>query len=207
MKTLAVIAADGRSGSLFVERALSEGYQVRAGVRGKHRLEPRPNLITLQCDATDNEQVARLLEGSDAVVSFIGHQKHSPARVQTEAMRVIVRQMKKLGIKRVVSLTGTGVRFKGDVVPLLDRIVTQALLLVDYDRVKDGILHAEVLKRSGLDWTILRVMKLQDVKPSPFTLKEHGPTKLYVSRRDVAEAAIQVLRDESFVGSAPILSK
>jgi hypothetical protein len=121
-------------------------------------------------------------------------------------MKALVEIMKELKIKRLVSITGTGVRQKGDKIPLIDRILNLGLSVFDPTRLKDGIEHAKVLKESGLDWTILRVLKMQNVKPKPFTLKENGPTKLYVSREEVARAALEVLEDNSFIHKYPILS-
>ena len=148
-----------------------------------------------------------LLEGQDAAVSFIGHVKGSPANVQTDAMNVLVRVMETLGIKRVVSLTGTGVRFPGDKISLVDRFLNFGVSVVDPARVNDGRDHVEVLKQSNLDWTVLRVLKLENITPMPFTLREHGPTKWVVSRQDVAKAVLQVLEEASFIRQAPILSR
>jgi hypothetical protein len=61
--------------------------------------------------------------------------------------------------------------------------------------------------RSGLDWTIIRVLKLQNIRTKPFELLENGPTKLFVSREEVAQAVLQVIEDKSFIQQAPIISK
>lgn len=205
---IAVIAADGRSGRAFVKAALAAGHVVYAGVRGASGLKEDKNLKVLQCDAIDPLDVRNLIHGADAVVSLIGHVRGSTPMVQTDAMGVIVSEMKKAGIRRIVSLTGTGVRFDGDKITIMDRILNLGISVIDPDRVRDGREHAEVLKRSGLDWTILRVLKLQNAHQSDFVLKDHGPTKLYVSRKDVAQAVMHVLRDpKKYSGKAPILSK
>ncbi|HSX08218.1 MAG TPA: NAD(P)H-binding protein [Candidatus Saccharimonadales bacterium] len=204
---LAVIAANGRSGKIFVERALAAGHSVRAGVHRANNLSPHEHLTVMPCDATNENDLAKLLSGQDAVVSFIGHIKGSPPHVQAEAMRALVSVMKAQNIRRVVSLTGTGVRFPGDHITLIDRILNMSIRLIDPARVRDGADHVEILKQSGLDWTVLRVLKLQNTAPKPFTLQEHGPTKWYVSREEVADAALQVLEQGTFVKQAPILSK
>lgn len=202
---IAVIAANGRTGRIFVNVALAAGYSVRAGIRSGASFAPTPGLEVVHCDATNQADVEALIEGQDAVVSFIGHVKDSAPRVQTEAMKVIVEAMRQKNIRRIVSLTGTGVRFPGDTITIIDRILNKAVGLIDPDRVKDGIEHAEVLKSGDLDWTILRVLKLENTKPQPFELKAHGPTKLFVSRRDVALAALEVIVQARFIKQAPIL--
>lgn len=203
---IAVIAADGRSGRIFVEQALAAGHVVRAGVFGAHTLQSHERLTIMHCDATNKAELERLLEGQDAVVSFIGHVKGSPRFVQTDAMKVLVSVMRAQKIARIVSLTGTGVRFPGDKVTLLDRVLNFAVRFIDPARIEDGIAHMAVLRQSDLAWTVLRVLKLQNTAPKPFRLQAHGPTKWYVSRYDVAAAALQVLERQSFIRQAPILS-
>jgi putative NADH-flavin reductase len=204
---IAVIAANGRSGQAFVEAALTAGHSIRAGVRRKSYLKPHPNLTVVECDATNEAQLKNLLSGQEAVASFIGHVKGSEPNVQTIAIQQVVDVMKALGVKRLVSLTGTGVRFSGDKISLIDRILNLSISIIDPARVKDGKNHVEVLKSSALDWTVIRVLKLQNVPPKPFELREHGPTKWYVSRQEVAQAVLQVLEQHSFIKQAPIISK
>lgn len=204
---LAVIAANGRSGKIFVEQALAAGHSVQAGVHRTNNLSSHPRLLIMSCDATNQTDLEQLLAGQDAVVSFIGHVKGSPPHVQTDAMRTLVVVMQAQGLRRVVSLTGTGVRFPGDHVTLIDRILNMGIKLIDPARIQDGHDHVEVLKQSDLDWTVLRVLKLQNTAAKPFILSEHGPTKWYVSRAEVSTAALQVLEHQSFIKQAPILSK
>lgn len=204
---IAVIAANGRTGKLFVERALAAGHQVRAGVYRTNNLTPHDRLEVVTCDATNETDVVRLLTGQDAVVSFIGHVKGSPAWVQTDAMRTVLGAMAKTGVRRIVSLTGTGVRVPGDEITLMDRVLNLSISIIDPARVADGREHVRVLRQSDMDWTVIRVLKLQNTRPRPFTLREHGPTKLYVSREEVAESVLQVLADASFITRAPIISR
>jgi len=204
---IAVIAASGRSGKIFVEHALAAGHEVRAGVFHNNNLSPQERLSIVTCDATNTNDLAKLISGQDAVVSFIGHVKGSPPHVQADAMRAIAEVMQAQHVTRLVSLTGTGVRFPGDHITLVDRILNISIQLIDPDRVQDGKDHVEVLKQSSLDWTVLRVLKLQNTEPKPFSLREHGPTKWYVSREEVADAALQVLEQNSFIRQAPILGK
>ena len=203
---IAVIAANGRSGQAFVKAALAAGHQVRAGVFSKSNLKPHPKLTIVHCDATKEADVKNLITGCDAVVSLIGHVEGSAPDVQTVAIQKIVAAMKQTGVKRLVSLTGTGVRFAGDKIILIDRFLNLGLSLVDPKRLKDGRNHAEVLKNSGLDWTLIRVLKLQNVKPRAFALSQHGPTKWYVGRQEVAQAILEVLAKGSFIKQAPIIS-
>lgn len=204
---IAVIAANGRLGKVFVEEALRAGHSVNAGVRGTHDLRSHPQLTVINCDATSPDDLRKLLHGQEAVVSTIGHVKNSPPDVQTVATKAIVIVMKEIGITRYVDVTGTGVRYDGDKVTLTDRFLNLGVGIVDPSRVRDGRTHQEVLEKSDLDWTTIRVLKLQNVAVSPYSLTLHGPTKPYVGRLEVAKVMLEVLERHSFVREAPILSK
>lgn len=204
---IAVIAANGRLGKAFVEVALKAGHSVRGGVRGMNTLATHPNLEVVACDATNADELRVLLAGQEVVVSAIGHVKGSAPDVQTVATKVIVDVMTELGIKRYVDVTGTGVRFAGDKITLIDRFLNMGVGIVDPSRVKDGIDHQEVLKSSDLDWTTIRVLKLQNVAEKPFTLKLHGPTKVIVGREEVAGAMLQVVGMGTFLREAPIVGR
>ena len=158
-------------------------------------------------NATNETNVRALIAHQDAVASFIGHVKGSAPDVQTEATKTLISSMGLEGVKRIISLTGTGVRFTGDKIPLIDRFLNLAVSIVDPYRVTDGRNHVEILKQSTLDWTVIRVLKLQNVSPKPFSLREHGPTKLYVSRDEVAAAALEIIEDGSFIKQAPIICR
>ena len=204
---IAVIAANGRTGRIFLDYALARGHELNAGVHNKNNILGSEKLHIINCDATNKEELRNLLKGQDAVVSFIGHVKGSRPWVQSESMKALVEVMNDLKIKRLVSLTGTGVREHGDKITLIDRFLNIGIKIIDPKRINDGIKHAKILKASSLDWTIQRVTKLQNTTPRPFILKEHGPSKFYVSREDVARAALEVLEDNSFIKMLPILSK
>ena len=202
---IAVVAANGRTGRLFVEEALSAGHYVRAGIRDKNNLQNHPFLTVVPCDATKTTDVIKLLQNQDVVCSFIGHVNASRPDVQAQATKTIVKVMRDLKINRLISLTGTGVRFPGDKITLIDRVLNLGIGIIDPDRVKDGIKHVDVLKNSDLEWTVIRVLKLQNVQPRPFNLMINGPTKPYVSRLEVALAVLQVIEQHSFVREAPII--
>ncbi len=203
---IAVIAANGRSGRAFVEHALAAGHSIRAGVHLGGTFTAQTGLTIVECDATNLAEVEKLIEGQDAVVSFIGHVKGSPAHVQTDAMRVISTAMQQQGLTRLVSLTGTGVRFPGDAISIVDRILNASIGIIDPKRIEDGKDHVALLQQTSLDWTVIRVLKLQNIHPGPFSLKVNGPTKWVVGREEVARAVLQVLQDGSFVKEAPIIS-
>ena len=203
--TIAVLGANGRSGRVFVTAALSAGYSVRAGVH-HGELPPAENLVCIPCDATNPQQVADLLSGAGYVVSLLGHVPKSPKLVQTTAMQTVIAEMQKQGLKRLISLTGTGVRVAGDRPSLIDYLANFAIKLIDPHRINDGIQHVKVIEGSGLDWTIIRVLKLANGNKQAYHLTPSGPAKLLTSRTEVASAILTVINDPSSYRTYPVIS-
>lgn len=204
---IAVIAANGRAGQAFVKASLAGGYKVRAGVHSQNNLPASAGLEIIKCDATSSTDIKKLVSGCDAVVSLIGHTKNSTANVQTDAIQRLTQVLLATGPKRIISLTGTGVRFEGDKITLIDRFLNLGVSVVDPKRVNDGKAAAEILKNSELEWTIIRVLKLQNLEPKPFKLSQTGPTKPFVGRQEVAQAILEVIKSNSFIKQAPIICR
>jgi nucleoside-diphosphate-sugar epimerase len=204
---IAVIAAQGRSGQEFVRVALDAGHHVRAGIGKTNPFQSHERLTIVRCDATDAGEVSTLLQGSDVVVSLLGHVPGSKSNVQTQAMKVITEAMARRGITRLVSLTGTGVRRPGDRPSLIDRLANWAIARIDSQRVSDGIAHAALLDTTHFDVTIVRVLKLWNSNTAAFSLSEYGPAKLLTSRREVALAILDIVENNRYIGKYPVISR
>lgn len=204
---IALFGADGRTGVYLVAEAVSRGHKIAGGARNTAHLSNTEQVTYHTCDVLDRKSVDKIISGCDAVVSVIGHVKHSPGFLQSDGIQHIISSMEKHGVRRLISLTGTGVRFPGDSITLIDRILNISIGLIDPKRIADGKKHVDIIKNSNLDWTIIRVLKLQNTKPTPFVLSENGPTKNYVSREEVAQAIVDVLEQDTFIRKSPILSK
>ena len=79
---------------------------------------------------------------------------------------------------RLISLTGTGVRFPGDKITLIDRILNLSISIIDPKRIKDGKNHVTLLKNSDLDWYVMAKNLLnQDIRYSTTveTLRLYAP--------------------------------
>jgi nucleoside-diphosphate-sugar epimerase len=203
---IAVIGAGGRTGVEFVQTALAAGHEVNAGIHSKNPFKHHHHLNVIRCDSTSIDDVRRLLRDQDAVVSLIGHVQGSPINLQTQTIDTVIDVMNEYGIKRLISLTGTGVRFGGDEIPFIDRLMNAGISFIDPIRVKDGNEHADHIKKTNLDWSILRVLKLQNIPTKPYTLTKHGPTKIFVGRKEVAKAILEMLELKRFFQKAPMLS-
>ena len=158
-------------------------------------------------DASVFEDLAEAVKDQDVVVSTIGHTKKSSKDVQTQSISNLVKVIEDSKQRtKVVSLTGTGVRQKGDKITVLDKLLNLAVRLIDLDRVNDGISHYQALKSSKVNWVIVRVLKLTNRGKIDFGLTSNGPAKTFVSRQVAAEALIRVAETETWDKQLPIVS-
>ncbi len=206
---LCIFGADGRSGVEVVKYAAEMGYEIVACVYNdaSNKFFPK-NTRVVKGNVMNFDDVFSALEGADAVISTLGHIKGSDIRMQTKGIENITKAMSARGIKRILSLTGTGARETGDTPSVLDRILNFVVKLVDKERIADGIEHVNVLKRTSLDWTVVRVLKLgsKQSEVGKYTLTDGGPAEMLSSRKKVAHVLVDLIQDKNYFRKLPIIS-
>ncbi len=207
---LLIVGASGKIGRLLTETALERGHEVRGLVldSSKSRDITDDNLTVVEGNATDTAVMNHAAQGVDAVISVLGHNRYTEVEMQSNAMRALVAAMNKNGIKRLVSLTGTGVYTAGDMPNLLERALTGILTFVDTKRAQDGIKHVEVLKDSQLDWVVLRTPKHRSGKK--VTSYEVTPRlkgfKFYARRPNIVDYLLVLAETSELPDRMPVIS-
>lgn len=206
---ICIFGADGRTGVEVVKYATLKGFEVVAFVYGEGSNKYFPQgVIIKKGNVMDYPAVLEAMRGAEAVISVLGHIKGSDPLMQTKGIANITKAMKELGVKRILSLTGTGARVEGDKPSLLDKFLNFGVQKVDPERINDGIEHLKVLRGSGLDFTVLRVLKLGDSQKevSDYKLTDGGPAELLTSRKKVAKILIDLISDDRYFGKFPVVS-
>jgi uncharacterized protein YbjT (DUF2867 family) len=208
MKIL-VLGATGATGRLIVGKAVAKGYEVVALVRSKAKAADLAGAELIEGDARDAAALTRAIAGCDAVVSSLGTAM-SPFREVTllsTATRALVGVMEQQNISRLVCITGLGAGdSRGHGGFFFDRLFLPLMLrkvYEDKDRQEDAI------RRSTLDWTVVRPTVLND-KPARGGVKAltdlsgvHGGT---IARSDVADFVVQQLTTDAWLRKAPLIT-
>jgi uncharacterized protein YbjT (DUF2867 family) len=184
---LVILGATGGTGRLVVEQALAAGHTVTALVRSPEKLTIRnSSLRVVTGKATDSGDVARALEGADALVSTLG----GTGSVIADSTRAIVEAAYKMGVRRVVVLSSFFVE--------RDRLGVVARLLTGVamgSLIKDKSAGERLLRQSDLDWTIIYASLLSDGPATGFVEVLPAGTKRRISdrisRADVAAWLVQ----------------
>lgn len=191
------------------KQALESGDTVTILARHPEKVGLRHERLKLRKgDSTQPGDVDQAMEGQDAVVSTLGvPATRKPVTVFSKSARNVVDAVRKRGDKRIIHVTGIGTGdSRGHGGFAHDRIVQPLLLKTTY---ADKDREEEILKESGLDWTIVRPGYLTN---GPRTGKFRVITDLQgvkarrISRADVADFILKQVRNPTYRGKTPLLT-
>ena len=214
MSVISVFGGTGRTGLPFIKQALAKGHSVKALVRTASKMPiNHKNLHLIIGDALDASKVSQTITGSNGVVSCLGQDKSSQPDFQTKATRLIVEAMKNHGVKRLISLTGGGVRDMAHDKPgFMDNLIVFVMKNVAGKGARhalmDGISHAEVVANSSLDWTIVRgPMLTEDPAKGIYQVGSVGTVKgIKLTRQDLAAFMLDEFVNRKYVGQMPFVT-
>lgn len=168
---LTIFGATGGTGLQVVRRALIAGHQATAVVRDPARLpadlRERADgraLHILRADLADPDAVQTAVKGADAVVSALGTRDgRVPTTVCEDGARSITAAMTATGERRFVMVSASGFANGPGDDPLTRYVVKPLLLKPMLKHAFADMRRAEdVVRASGLDWTIVRPPRLTD---------------------------------------------
>ena len=201
---LTVFGASGGTGSEVTSQALDAGHEVLAVVRDPARLRiSHPNLTVVTADVLRSAEIRDAVAGRDAVISALGHSRRPAERKATahstlcaDSARSITAAMRATGSRRLVIVSASGPYTDGDG-PVLHYVIKPIVGRFLKGAWADLVAMEEVVRASGLDWTVLRPPQLTDkpVTGRYRTRLDANARGLRVSRADVAHLALAVADD------------
>jgi len=107
---IALIGATGFVGSAILKEALDRGHEVTAIVRHPDKLPPHAKLHLKKGDVYNEDEVAQLVTGHEAVISAFNPGWSNPDiyNQQVKGARSIINGVKKAGMKRLLFVGGAG---------------------------------------------------------------------------------------------------
>ena len=212
---LTIFAATGGIGRQLLAQAVAAGHEVTAVVRNPKRLSPEIRAIMADLAASDPVAIDSAIEGTDAVLSALGPRSISEAGITSQGTRAIVQAMKAVGVRRVVVVSaapvstisspgrpkptkhdpGDGFFMRNQAAPLVKAIFRKHYV--------DLALMEDILRDSGLAWTVVRPPRLTDRPLSGTYRTAYGqnlPHGLSISRADVAHLMLRVLGQPETIG-------
>jgi putative NADH-flavin reductase len=215
---LTIVAATGGIGRQLLDQALAAGHDVTAVVRdpgslpGRARVHAVPDLT-----AAGPGTLEPALAGADAVLSGLGPRSRADAGVASRGTAAVVQAMRATGVRRVVAVSAAPVatvaspgrphppRHDPGEGVVTRHLATPLLRAALRDVYADLALMEDVLRDSGLDWTVVRPPRLTDGPMTGAYRTAEGRNLrrgLLVSRADVAHLMLAVLDRPGTVGQA-----
>jgi uncharacterized protein YbjT (DUF2867 family) len=207
-----VIGASRGIGLATVEALLAKGHDVRALARSARAIAiDDPRLQKIDGDARDTAVIVRALDGVDAVVQSLGVDFGPQAVLKgttlfSQSARALVDAMRAVGVKRLVAVTGFGAGdSRGHGGLLYNAVLFPLILKRVYD---DKDIEEQIVKASGLEWTIVRPGVLTSgpatgryqVLTDPATWRTGA-----IARADVADFLAREVTEAAYVGKTPVL--
>ena len=212
MAKVLVIGASRGLGLETVTAALRAGHSVRAlaGSAASIRIQDA-GLENVSGDALDRDTIRNALQDIDVVIQTIGVHFSPQAIFEgttlfSESTRVLVDSMKAAGVKRLIAVTGLGAGdSRGHGGLLYDAVLFPLILKRVYD---DKDVQEQIIKSSGLDWTITRPGLLTN-GPATGRYRALTASKDWrggaIGRADVADFLVRQINDRALIGTTPLL--
>jgi putative NADH-flavin reductase len=143
--------------------------------------------------------VLRAVADADAVVDALGARANRPTTFRADTARVITAAMRDAGVRRLVVLSASGAHTTGDSLPV--RLVVKPLLgrLLRHE-FADMLAMEEVVRASGLDWTIVLPPRLTD-RPATGRIRQSVGANVRgsysMTRADLATAVLRAVTDDT----------
>lgn len=204
-----VFGSTGTVGKIAVEKLLEEGHEVTAFARSPHKLALSGSRLKLQIgDALSPRDVNKAVAGQDAVLIVLGSGMARKSVIRSQGTLNVINAMQAHGVSRLICQSTLGV---GETWSNLNffwkRIMFGALLRPVF---RDHELQEQLVRASGLDWTIVRPGAFDDKVAKGKFHENFGPNfrdlTLKIARSDVASFLTRQISDMRYLGKAVSIS-
>ena len=208
-----IFGATGFSGQAILADSIKQGHEVTILVRDASKIPIKHNNLTVvEGNVLDPLTVASVLHHQEAVIQCLGVSGKGDGKPTTfisDATKVIVDEMQKQQIKRLIAMSNVGA---GNSIAFQPWFFTKIILPYFMKWLKviieDKNRMEPIIMNSNLDWTIVRCPNIVD-KPAKgrcnATLDGKG-LKLSITLSDLSKFMVDQLKQTVFIKQAPSVS-
>lgn len=208
-----IFGATGFSGQAILAEIIKQGHDVTVLVRDASKVKIKHNNIKIvEGNVLEPAVVASVLQQQEAVIQCLGVGGKGDGKPNTfisDATKIIVDEMEKLNIKRLIAMSNVGT---GNSIAFQPWFFTKIILPYFMKWLKviieDKNRMESIIMNSKLDWTIVRCPNIVD-KPAKgkynATLDGKG-LKLSIALQDLSKFMVGQLKETTFNKQAPCIS-
>ncbi|MGC4076401.1 MAG: SDR family oxidoreductase [Rubrivivax sp.] len=206
---IALFGATGATGKFLIEEALRRGHSLSVYTRDAKKLQAFDGQIDIVVgDLQDKAAIAQCLQGSDAVISALGPNglKVQGDKPVMNGLSNIIAAMKRSNVRRLIQVSTAAYRDPKDGFAFNVRAFGLLFELIARKGVEDIRASAELVAKSDLEWTLVRIPNLHDGAASgAIDTGWYGKTRLgmKLSRGNLARFLVDQVDDLRFVRAAP----
>jgi putative NADH-flavin reductase len=203
-----VFGATGKTGREIAGQALMGGHEVTAFVRDPAKMilenemeSAKDHLSTVTGDIFDYSAVKKAVQGQEAVICSLGSSSLTKTTVRGEGTANIVKAMVEENVDRLIVVSAMGTGESWSALSFTNKLFYATLLRSSR---QDHEAQEAVVKKSDLNWTIIRPSGLTDGElTGDYAIGEsiQGESSK-ITAADVAHAIVKELGDDVFVGKA-----
>jgi putative NADH-flavin reductase len=206
---VALFGATGPLGRRILDQLVERDHQVNVLVGDPTRLTRESEKITVvKGDAEDPEKVDEVITGCEAVIDSLGVRSNTEAEVKRliGVTELIVATMRRQGVPRFIGVAGAAVDVPGDRKGTGYTLAAWFSKLTARHVVEEKQKELEIVSRSGLDWTVIRVPFITEGEATGrYRASLTGPPSSRISRADIAYVLVSQLQDRRFIRKAPFV--
>ena len=199
---VAIFGATGKTGIEVTKQALDKGHLVTAFVRDPARMPLENSQMTVIAgDILDPFSVRQAVQEQDAIICTLGSRDLKMTNIRTAGTENIIGAMKQYNVRRLLVVSAMGIGDSWDTLSLVNKLFFASVLK---SARTDHEAQEALVKKSGLDWTIIRPSGLTDnPKTGIYEVGEKITAKTsQISRADVADLILIELEDNSLIHKA-----
>lgn len=213
---LLVIGGSGQTGRLVIDEALQRGHKITALIRNPSALRAREGLTIVKgtpVDPSNIESAFNAVQGDvpAGVIVTLSSPSEKGTRVMSDAHENLIAAMKRHDVSKIATLSSFGV---GSSLANINVLMQWAIFntslkhpFIDHNHVD------EILKRSGLNYVVLRPARLTLAKKKPVQFLGDDGKGLGVfaglggiSRASVAACLVDAVEKSTWDQSTPVIS-
>ena len=216
MKIL-LLGATGRTGKLVLKFAKENGNEINCLVRAPGKIENDKSVQIFQGNAFNTQDLEKAIMGCGAIISTLNISRNSdfpwaklrtPKTYLSDVMANVIPLAKKYNIRRLIICSAWGVaETKNDLPKWFRWFIDNSNIGVAY---KDHERQERLLKKSDLNWTIIRPTGLVNSKREQKLIESYLNTpkpRLTISRQSVARYMVDAVENENLIGKVVTISK